>query len=115
LLQALRGGKIPAFVAGLSHMAKLDPSIIKRAMFDAGGETLAVICKTVGMDRNSFASLFLLSRQGAAHVTAPKQLQELLKFFDALTPEQARSAARYWRMDGEFLKAIVSVDEASQT
>jgi uncharacterized protein (DUF2336 family) len=114
LLQALRGGKIPAFVAGLAHMAKLDAEIIKRAMFDAGGETLAIICKTVGMDRNSFASVFLLSRQGAAPVTAPKQLQDLLGFFDALTPEQARSAVRFWRMDNEYLKAIASVDEAGR-
>jgi uncharacterized protein (DUF2336 family) len=114
LLQALRGGKIPAFVAGLAHMVKLDPSIIKRSMFDAGGESLAIICRTVGMDRNTFASLYLLARQGSGPVTAPKQLQDLLKFFDALTPEQARGAVRYWRMDSEYLKAIAAVDEAPQ-
>jgi hypothetical protein len=101
-------------VAGLAHMVKLDPSIIKRSMFDAGGESLAIICKTVGMDRNTFASLYLLARQGSGPVTAPKQLQDLLKFFDALTPEQARGAVRYWRMDSEYLKAIAAVDEAPQ-
>jgi uncharacterized protein (DUF2336 family) len=112
LLQALRGGKIPAFVAGFAHMAKLDTGLIKRAMFDAGGESLAIIGKTVGMDRNTFASIYLLSRQSASPVTAPKQLQDLLNFFDALTPEQARTAVRFWRMDGEYLKAIASIDEA---
>jgi hypothetical protein len=47
-------------------------------------------------------------------VTAPKLLQELLKFFDALTPEQARTAVRFWRMDAEYLKAIAAVDEVPQ-
>lgn len=114
LLQALRGGKIPAFVAGLAYMAKLDPAIVRRSMFDAGGESLAIICKTVGMDRNTFASLYLLARQGTGPVTAPKQLQDLLKFFDALAPEQARTAVRFWRMDTEYLTAITAVDEAPQ-
>jgi hypothetical protein len=83
-------------------------------MFDVGGESLAIICKTVGMDRNTFASLYLLARQGAGPVMAPKQLQELLKFFDTLTPEQARAAVRFWRMDSEYLKAIAAIDEAPQ-
>jgi hypothetical protein len=113
LVQALRGGKFAAFIAGFAHLAQLDPSIIRRAVFDRGGESLAVIAKTIGVDRNMFASLFLLSRQGASSVTAPKQLQEVLKFFDALAPEQARNAVRFWRADSEYLKAIVAIDEGS--
>lgn len=112
LIQALRGGKFSAFVAGFSHLAQLDPTIIKRAVFDAGGESLAIICRMIGMDRNMFASVFLLSRQGSAPATAPKQLQELLKLFDTLAPDQARAAARFWRMDTEYLKAIAAIDEA---
>ena len=111
LVQALRGGKVSAFVAGFAHMARLDPAIIRRAVFDPGGESLAVIAKATGADRNLFASLYLLSRQGGSPVTAPKQLQELLKFFDAMTPEQARTAVRFWRADGEYLKAIAAIDE----
>jgi uncharacterized protein (DUF2336 family) len=113
LVQALRGGKFSAFIAGFAHLAQLDPTIIRRAVFDPGGESLAVIAKTIGVDRNMFASLFLLSRQGASSVTAPKQLQELLKFFDSLTAEQARNAARFWRADSEYLKAIAAIDEGS--
>jgi uncharacterized protein (DUF2336 family) len=113
LLQALRGGKFSAFVAGFAHLAQLDSAIIRRAVFDAGGESLAIICKTIGMDRNNFASLFLLSRQGSSTVTAPRQLQEVLGLFDALPPEQARAAVRFWRMDTEYLKAIAVVGEAS--
>ncbi len=111
LLQALRGGKVAAFVAGVAHLAQLDPAIIKRAMFDAGGESLAIICKTIGIDRSMFASIFLLTRQGSAPVTAPKQLQELLKLFDTLAPEQARGAVRFWRADRDYLKAIAAIDE----
>jgi uncharacterized protein (DUF2336 family) len=113
LLQALRGGKVAAFVAGVAHLTQLDPAIIKRAMFDAGGESLAIISKTIGIDRNMFASIYLLTRQGSASasVTAPKQLQELLKLFDALTPEQARAAVRFWRADRDYLNAIAAIDE----
>jgi hypothetical protein len=66
------------------------------------------------MDRNTFASLYLLARQGSGPVMAPKQLQELLKLFDTLAPEQARAAVRFWRMDSEYLKAIAAVNEAPQ-
>jgi uncharacterized protein (DUF2336 family) len=115
LVQALRGGKFTAFVAGLAHMAQLDRAIVRRAVFDPGGESLAVICRAVAIDRNTFASLFLLSRQAMSPTTAPKQLQDLLRFFDSLTAEQARTAVRFWRADSEYHRAIAAVDESPST
>lgn len=113
LVQALRGGKFPAFIAGLAHMAQLNPTVVRRAVFDAGGESLAVICRAIAADRNTFASLFLLSRQGTSPTNAPKQLQDALKFFDALTAEQSRTAVRFWRADRAYHVAVTAIEEAA--
>lgn len=115
LVQALRGGKFSAFVAGLAQLAQLDRTVVRRAVFDSGGESLAILARMIGADRNTFASLFLLSRQGSNPAGAPKRLEELLKTFDALTAEQARTVVRFWRADSEYHKAIAALEEVGPT
>ncbi|HEX6977691.1 MAG TPA: DUF2336 domain-containing protein [Alphaproteobacteria bacterium] len=112
LVQALRSGKVSIFIGGLSHLARLDPVIVRRAVFDPGGESLAIIARATGADRNVFGSLFLLSRQGQAMPSGmrPRKLEEALRFFDSLTPDQARAALRFWRADTEYHRAIAAME-----
>lgn len=111
LVQALRGGKLSAFIAGVAKLARIDSRTVRRAIFDPGGEALAVLCRAIGMERNGFGSVFLLSRQGAAPGAVPRQLQDILKFFDAVAPEQARAAVRYWRSDPEYHRAVTATEQ----
>lgn len=112
LVQALRGGRVSAFIAGLAHLARLDAAIVRGAMFDPDGESFAIICRAINVDRGAFAAMFLLSRQGAGPMSASQRLADLLKTYDALAPEQARSAVRFWRAEREYHRAIAAVEGA---
>lgn len=111
LLQSLRQGRIKAFAAGLARMTGTDLATAQSIVFNADGDALAVACRAVDIERNTFASLFLLTRsardqrggQGPAH---PAQIERKLAFYDSISRDQARTALRYWRRNSPYLKAV---------
>ncbi|HWK43131.1 MAG TPA: DUF2336 domain-containing protein [Stellaceae bacterium] len=108
LIQALRNGRITAVVAALALRCGISQEIARRILFDAGGETLAIACRAIGMDRGSFSTVFLLSRQGRGRGEQPSVLRDILAFFDVASEAKARGVIRYWRADQEYLAAIAA-------
>ncbi len=119
LVQALREGQVPVFIAGLARLLKLGIRTANFIVYDPGGEGLALACKAAEFGRANFASIFLLTR-GAQEgrvvdaVTSPARLNEILTFFDGVTPESAAVALRYWRQDSAYLDAIEELAAAEQ-
>ena len=115
LIQTMRNNQLSIFIAGLARLAGLDVATTRRIVLDRQGESLAVACKGAGFDRSTFASLFLLTR-GAHERTArsaiqPGAVETILKFFDGLSEEKAKSALRYWARDSRYLDAIRDVND----
>ena len=63
LVQILRQGEVPLFEALFAKLTGLRLRLVRRMLFEPGGEALAIACKAVDIDKPTFASLFLLSRK----------------------------------------------------
>lgn len=113
LLMALRQQRIPLFVACMAELSELDYRTTWQMITDPGGESLAVLARQVGLERNEFASCCLLLLQ-ARHKNlpqAPAKLHNLLAVFDALRPDVAEKVMRYWRQDESYRQAIELLSE----
>ncbi|HEX6980583.1 MAG TPA: DUF2336 domain-containing protein [Alphaproteobacteria bacterium] len=99
LVQALRGGNVTAFTASFARLCRLDLRMARRVIFEPGGEPLAVACKSIGIDRSNFATIFLLTRKGESKVMPSEKLQNILAFYDSLGSGQAATMLAYWRAD----------------
>ena len=99
LLGVLRKHQYDLFVAAVGYFAGLDRHMSQRVVHDPSGECLAIACKSFELDRNSFGSIFLLTRPlvGAPTSTPQNQLRELLALYDTVRPERARITLRYWQ------------------
>jgi uncharacterized protein (DUF2336 family) len=93
LVQALRGGKVAAFIAAFGYLCKVEPRMARRIVHDRSGESMAIACRAIGVERSNFASLFMLSRHGGGAMS-PATLRDILKFYDGLTAQRARVALR---------------------
>ena len=108
LISFLRCGRVAAFVAGFAALSQVPETIARRITLDADGESLAVLCRASEINRNDFATLFLLI-QNARHglrPMAPQRLNEILSFFDTIPVTNALAARRYWCRHPEYLEAI---------
>jgi uncharacterized protein (DUF2336 family) len=112
LVRLLRGGHVGAFTGGLAELAGIDEGTAGRIIHCRGFEALAAACRGAGLDRQTFASIFLLrdEARNPARPQPPSRLEEALRFFDGLDRRQARNVLRYWALDSEYLQAINKMD-----
>ena len=111
LKQCLRQEKVNLFVAGLSELTGLDVKIIWRSMRERSGESLAIIAKSLEIDRDSFASLFLLivqSRSGGRTRTTGL-VNSILSLYDDIKVKNAQVAVKHWKRDAGYQDAILAM------
>jgi len=111
LQRCLRQEKVNLFVAGLSEMAGLDVKIIWRSIRERTGESLAIIAKSLDIDRDSFASFFLLivqSRSGGKARTTGL-VNSILSLYDDIKVKNAKVAVRHWQRDYGYQDAISTI------
>jgi uncharacterized protein (DUF2336 family) len=113
LMQTLRRGEIPLFESMLSRMAELRPALIRRFCYESGGQGLAVVARGIGLSREEFASVYLLTRKArpGSGATDPADLGHALEFFDRVDHPTALLVLGRWRRDPAYLFAIRSVEE----
>jgi len=114
LIQALRQGEVALFVAMLAHLTGLRLPLVRRLLFEPGGEGLVVACRAVGLDKAIVASIFLLCRRARPGDWAadPRELSRVLALYDRVQPAAAHAVLARWRRDPDFLYAIKTVEEA---
>lgn len=115
LTHALKQQKIPVFIAGLSEISKVDTNTVWRIFNDTGGESFAILCKAIGMDRQEFTSLFLFLTEvrGGKKVHSTSILKDILSLYDTIKLHSAQAVLNFWQRDKSYLTAIEEVGHAA--
>ena len=113
LIQTLRQGEVVLFEDLLSQLTGLRTNLIRRFVFEPGGEGLAIACKSAEIEKPDFASIFLLSRSARPgdKVVDPNELSRVLGFYDRIKIETARKVVKRWQLDPNFLFALKQVQD----
>jgi hypothetical protein len=116
LIQTLRQGEVVLFEDLLSQLTGLRTTLIRRFIFEPGGEGLAIACRAAEIDKPDFASIFLLSRSARPgdKVVDPNELSRVLGFFDRIKIDSARKVVKRWHLDPNFLFALKQVQEGAR-
>jgi hypothetical protein len=98
LVQALRQGEIARAEALFGRMTGLSGGSVRRVLYGAEGQNLAIACRALGIDQLQFISIFMLSRRlglGEAGLE-PRQLTQIVEFFDRASEASARKKLNQW-------------------
>ena len=112
MIQALREGEVSLFMTMFRRRTRLRDNLMKRIMFEPGGEGLAIACKASGIDIDEFSSIYILSRKArpASNMNDNQDTQRILEFFDQLTDKDAHQVMNRWHRDVDYLRAIHDVE-----
>jgi len=90
----------------------LRDTLVRRIIFEPGGEGLAIACRAIGMQKPDFGSLFLLSRSARPgdKTVDPREVAGAMKFFDRVRPETAEKIVARWQLDPDYLFALKQVE-----
>jgi uncharacterized protein (DUF2336 family) len=117
LVTLLRDGEISLFQALLGKQVGLRPTLLKRLLFEPGGEGLAIACRSVDMEPKIFSAIYRLTRAATSvgEVLERGDLIRIASLYLDITPELAREAVRNWRRDPNYLWAIKQVLDATES
>lgn len=112
LIEALRQGEINLFEALFVRLTGIRLTLARRILFEPGGEGLALTSKAVGIEREAFASIFVLSRRARPGQTPldSTELNKVLEFYDRLDTAAADAVLQRWRRDPNYLDSIRRVE-----
>jgi len=112
MIQTLRQGEVVLFEDLLSQVTGLRSNLIRRFVFEPGGEGLAIACRAADIAKADFASIFLLSRSARPgdKVVDPNEVSRVLNFFDRIKAETAQKVVKRWHLDPDFLFAMRQVN-----
>ncbi len=111
LVKTLRKGEVALFEALFAELAELPPPLVRRFIFEPGGESLAIACRAVEIDKGDFASIFLLSRAArpGEKLVDPAELTRVIAFYDRVRADAAKVVVRRWRLNPAYLEAVQKV------
>jgi uncharacterized protein (DUF2336 family) len=113
LIQALRQGEIALFEALFSRLTGVRLTLIRRLLFERGGQGLAIACRGLGMAPPVFNSIFLLSRKARPNEPPPSrsEVREIMEFYQNIALPAAVQLLKSWQRDHNFLHAVWRVEQ----
>lgn len=114
LVKVLREGEVSLFEALFAEMSGLRMRLIRRIVYEPGGEGLVIVCRALKIEKPVFTSIFLMSRKGRPgdQKVDPNELSRVLVLFDRVKPEAAEAVLKRWRRDPEYLYAVQCVESS---
>jgi uncharacterized protein (DUF2336 family) len=112
LVQTLRQGEVSLFEDLFAELSGLRPKLVRRFIFEPGGQGLAIACKALSIAKSEFASIFLLSRSArpGEKIVDPDELSGVLAFYDGVQPLTAKKVLKRWHRDPDFLFALKQLE-----
>ena len=112
LLQTLRKGEVRIFEGMFAQVTGLRTNLVRRLIYEPGGEGLAIACRAIDMNKPDFGSLFLLSRAARPgdKTVDPTEVTRVMKFYDRVRADTARKVLERWKLDPDYLFAIQQIE-----
>jgi uncharacterized protein (DUF2336 family) len=114
LVKAMAQGEINLFVGMFAQAARLRTRLVKRILFEPGGDGLAIACRGIGLDDKTFAQIFTLSRAARPHCGDIKaEMERATAVFRRLSQTQAERFLHRWRLDPDYAAALHALESNS--
>lgn len=108
LMSSLSDGRVGLFMALFAKATGLRTGLVRRIVFEPGGEGLAIACKAIKAPSDLFARMFALTRMAHPELAAQIRIEtrKALAFYDLLKEEEAYQVLRKWRLAPEYAAAV---------
>jgi uncharacterized protein (DUF2336 family) len=99
-IAAARHYPMQEIVYAVGMIAGISRELAARILRDAGGEPYAILCKALGLSRDSFFAIVSGDDPEKEGSFTPQRAEQLLAIFDSISRDFARAVLRYWDWDG---------------
>lgn len=113
LARALKGGEVALFEEALAQMSALRPKVLRRILYESGGDALALLCKAIDLDPESFREITRFVRaRGAAQGKGDASEASFVQLFERTERADAERVVKRWRRSSDYLAALQKAPRA---
>jgi len=111
LVTSLRQGEVTLFDAAMCKMTDLRPTVFRRILYESGGEALALLCRAIDLEVETFLTVFELTRKAkdGHNGIGPEDLNKLRHLYETTNRDEADKVLKRWRRSAEYLQALNKV------
>ena len=115
LVKALRQGEISLFESAFCKLTGLKLKLLRRILFEPGGEALVLLCRAVDVSSDTFGELFELSRRAKdwEEEVTREQKDRLHALYVKTKPEDAKRILKRWRRSSDYLFAVKQISNSA--
>ncbi len=112
LIKTLRQGQVPLFEALFEEWSGIAMPRRGEILYGGGGEGLAIACLALGVSKQDFATIFLLSRSASSggQKTSPGDLARATRLYDKTKRDDAQQVLRSWQRTPGFQAAVEDLE-----
>ncbi len=112
MIAALDNGQVRLFINLLARRASMREQLVKRMLYEPGGEGLAITFKALGFKKKDFLTVFAYSRRASPNTMQnfAKQKAEVTEFFETLDEKSAQQVLRNWQRNRDYPAAARQLD-----
>lgn len=105
MIKTLRRGQISFFIALFATKIRFTPEVVMKLIKKDGGKPFALACRSVGMMKSEFASIFLLSRgiSTGDRIVDQRALAMALKYYDTIKEFDVKRIMNVWAKNTEII------------
>lgn len=113
LIETLENGSVFEFLDQFTEVTKLRQQLLKRLVFEPGGEGLAIVCKALGLSATEFGRIFIHFRDGrlGEKIVESDEVRSARAYFHKVEKPTAIRILKRWRRDQGYLNALRMVEE----
>ena len=108
----LKDGEVSLFEASFARSTQIPIKLVRRMLYEPGGEGLAMACKAGGFSAVTYLDLYRLTRN-AHSVKEPYDEREMVRltdFYDCMRDVNVQTLVKRWRRNPDFLHALKQMD-----
>jgi len=115
VMRLLRAGEIPLFEAVFSHLAGISPVLLRRLVYEPGGEGIVVLARALGLDSDMAITLFERTRAAGRglYLDDSDHAERFHAVFDGTSRQDAERVRAHWARDSEYTGALWEVETGS--
>ena len=112
LVNLLKDGEVSLFEASFARSTKIPIKLVRRMLYEPGGEGLAMACKAGGFSVEIFTELYRLTRRANSSIEPfdEREFVRLTDFFDCMRAPSIEALVKRWRREPDFLHALNLMD-----
>ena len=114
LIRLLRQGEVSVFLDQFRALSKPPLQLVRKILFEPGGEALAVICRAIGLDKHTFISILIRFRHGrlGEKQVEGDELTNAVRFYDRTTMEGTQALTGHWRTNPDYHVSLEKIGRA---